>query len=93
MLDAIANSAFATWVNASAGWPLALTVHAFGTAIVDIELKPRRRGKTTKVIMRESPRSGPAKRLWNPALEAVTHVRNAIALKRLKRLAESRVPI
>ena len=34
MLDAIANSSFATWVNASAGWPLALTIHAFGTAIV-----------------------------------------------------------
>ena len=34
MLDAIANSAFAQWVNASAGWPLALTIHAFGTATV-----------------------------------------------------------
>jgi hypothetical protein len=34
VLDAIANSDFALWVNASAGWPIALTVHAFGTAIV-----------------------------------------------------------
>ena len=34
MLDWIANSPFALWVNASAGWPLALTIHAFGTAIV-----------------------------------------------------------
>lgn len=34
MLDAIANSSFAQWVNASAGWPLALTIHAFGTATV-----------------------------------------------------------
>jgi len=34
VLDAIANSAFAQWVNASAGWPLALTIHAFGTATV-----------------------------------------------------------
>jgi hypothetical protein len=34
VLDAIANSSFALWVNASAGWPLALTIHAFGTAIV-----------------------------------------------------------
>jgi hypothetical protein len=34
VLEAIANSEFALWVNASAGWPIALTVHAFGTAVV-----------------------------------------------------------
>src|SRR5581483_7851756 len=34
VLEALANSAYADWVNASWGWPLALTIHAFGTAIV-----------------------------------------------------------
>jgi hypothetical protein len=34
VLEAIANSDFALWVNASAGWPIALTIHAFGTAVV-----------------------------------------------------------
>jgi hypothetical protein len=34
VLEAIANSEYAQWVNQSWGWPLALTVHAFGTAIV-----------------------------------------------------------
>jgi hypothetical protein len=34
VLDWIANSAYAMWVNQSAGWPIALTLHAFGTATV-----------------------------------------------------------
>ena len=34
MLDWIANSEYAAWVNQSAGWPIALTLHAFGTATV-----------------------------------------------------------
>lgn len=34
MLDWLANSAYATWVNQSFGWPLALTIHAFGTATI-----------------------------------------------------------
>ncbi|MEA2906857.1 MAG: hypothetical protein QOG83_1017 [Alphaproteobacteria bacterium] len=34
MLEWLANSPYATWVNQSFGWPLALTLHAFGTATV-----------------------------------------------------------
>ncbi len=34
MLDWIANTDYATWVRQSWGWALALTFHAFGTAIV-----------------------------------------------------------
>jgi hypothetical protein len=34
VLDWLANSAYATWVNESGGWPVALTIHAFGVAIV-----------------------------------------------------------
>ena len=34
MLEWLANSAYAQWVNESYGWPLALTIHAFGVAII-----------------------------------------------------------
>jgi hypothetical protein len=34
VLDYLANSEFALWVNQSWGWPIALTIHAFGTAVV-----------------------------------------------------------
>jgi len=34
MLDWLANSPYAEWVNQSGGWPIALTIHAFGVAIV-----------------------------------------------------------
>ena len=34
MLEWLANTPYAQWVNQSWGWPLALTIHAFGTAMV-----------------------------------------------------------
>jgi hypothetical protein len=34
VLEWLANSSYAMWVNSSWGWPLALTIHAFGTATV-----------------------------------------------------------
>ena len=34
MLDWITNTDYATWVRQSWGWALALTFHAFGTAII-----------------------------------------------------------
>jgi hypothetical protein len=34
MLKWLANSSYAQWVDESAGWPIALTIHAFGVAIV-----------------------------------------------------------
>src|SRR5690349_4368166 len=34
MLDWLANSAYAAWVNEQVGWPIALTIHAFGVAVV-----------------------------------------------------------
>jgi hypothetical protein len=33
-LDWLGNSPYAEWVNQSGGWPIALTIHAFGVAIV-----------------------------------------------------------
>ena len=34
MLEWLAHTQYAEWVNQSWGWPLALTIHAFGTATV-----------------------------------------------------------
>ena len=34
MLDWLQNTEYATWVRESWGWPFALTLHAFGNAIV-----------------------------------------------------------
>ena len=34
MFEWLATSSYANWVNQSAGWPIALTIHAFGTAVV-----------------------------------------------------------
>ena|ERR1043166_3643723 len=34
MLDWLANSAYATWVNEQAGYPIAVTMHSFGVAVV-----------------------------------------------------------
>ncbi|MCU1426153.1 MAG: Polyketide cyclase/dehydrase [Actinomycetia bacterium] len=65
-------------------------VRPFGTATVDLRLKPVRRGKATKVTMREEARGGRLRRTWNPVFDAATHARNAVALRRLKRMVEAR---
>jgi uncharacterized protein YndB with AHSA1/START domain len=65
-------------------------VRPFGTAVVDIELQRKRRGKATKVTMHESGCRGALARVWNPLFDALTYARNAVALQRLKRLAEAR---
>lgn len=44
-------------------------------------------GSGTRVTMLEEPVSGPARWLHNPLLDAATHTRNTIALRRLARLA------
>jgi uncharacterized protein YndB with AHSA1/START domain len=65
----------------------------FGTATVELELVPRKRGKATKVTMREVARSGPLRVVWNrwnPMFDIAVHLRNVVALRRLKRLAEAR---
>jgi uncharacterized protein YndB with AHSA1/START domain len=69
---------------------LEVRVRPFGTATVDVHLRPTKRGKATKVVMFEEPRRGVASKVWNPAFDAAMHVRNDIALRRLKKLAEAR---
>jgi uncharacterized protein YndB with AHSA1/START domain len=68
-------------------------VRPFGTATVELELVPVHGGTATKVVMVETARRGPLRRVWNPVLDAATHVRNVLALRRLKRLAEARVAV
>ena len=64
------------------GWPA-------GAARVTLRLEGGHRG--TRVEMTEVPTQGPAKWLHSPVLEAATHARNAVALRRLARLAEGRL--
>jgi hypothetical protein len=49
-----------------------------------------KRGKATKVFMREEPKRGPARGVWNPVFDAVMYARNELALRRLKKLTEAR---
>jgi uncharacterized protein YndB with AHSA1/START domain len=64
------------------GWPA-------GAARVTLRLEGSARG--TRIEMTEVPTQGPAKWLHSPVLEAATHARNTVALRRLARLAEGRL--
>lgn len=46
---------------------------------------------TSRVEMVEVPSAGPARWMHNPLLDAATHARNTVALRRLKRIAEGRL--
>ena len=59
-----------------------------GVAHVDLELDPQ--GASTIVTMREVATRGPARKAWGAVLNAATYVRNAWALRRLRRLVERR---
>lgn len=61
--------------------PLAITPTAF-------DLAPD--GAGTRVVAEEHPTSGLLSWAWNPALDGVLRLRNAVMLRRLKRLAEDR---
>ena len=41
MLEFLNNTEYAQWVRESLGWPIALTIHAFGTATVVGGTAPR----------------------------------------------------
>lgn len=60
-------------------------------ATVSFTLEPE--GPGTRVSMEEHPAGGPWERLWNPVLDALTWLRNAETLRRLKRLAEMRAGV
>jgi len=79
-------------VEKKPGKQVVLEVRArpLGVGRVSLDLASRRRGKQTKVTMTERPTGGPLAWLRSPLLEAMTSMRNAIALRRLRRLVTSR---
>ena len=69
---------------------LALRARAWPAGEADVTLLLDEAGAGTRVTMLEEPVSGPARWLHNPLLDAATHARNTIALRRLARLAVER---
>jgi uncharacterized protein YndB with AHSA1/START domain len=63
----------------------------FGTAKVTFEVGAE--GSGSGVIMIEGPLSDWARRIWNPVLDRLTHIRNVETLRRLKKLVEERATI
>ncbi len=61
-----------------------------GVARVSLELEAQ--GASTRVTMREVATRGPARKAWGAVLNVATHVRNAWALRRLRRLVDERTP-
>ena len=63
----------------------------FVQATVSFTVEPE--GPGSLVTMEEHPRGWPWEQLWNPALDALTHLRNRETLRRLRRLAEVRAGV
>jgi uncharacterized protein YndB with AHSA1/START domain len=69
---------------------LEVRIRPAGVGKVAIDLKPRRRGRRTKVVMTEDLTRGPASWVRRPIRSAAISARNAISLRRLRRLVASR---
>ena len=59
------------------------------TAIVRVALKPKARGRKTRVVMTEDATGGPVAWFKNPLTTAAIAARNALSLRRLRRLVAS----
>lgn len=77
-------------LESNPGRRLVMLVRAlpFVQATVSYSLEPDAFG--TRVTMDEVPIGGPWEKLWNPVLDALTSLRNAESLRRLRLLAEVR---
>jgi uncharacterized protein YndB with AHSA1/START domain len=69
---------------------LELQARAWPTGEAHVTLLLDEAGAGTRVTMLEEPVKGPARWLHNPLLDAATHARNTVALRRLARLALAR---
>ena len=69
---------------------LEVRVQPLGEAHVIVDLRPRSRGRRTRVTLTEYPTAGPARHALGLPLQAATHARNAWSLRRLRRIAERR---
>jgi hypothetical protein len=63
-----------------------------GTARVSIRISDEREG-ASRIDLWEAPSSGPVTGLRGRAFDALAHVRNALSLRRFRRLAETRAPV
>ncbi len=70
---------------------LEVRIRPVGVGKVAIDLKPKRRGRKTKVVMTEDLTRGPASWVRRPITSAAISARNAVSLRRLRRLVASRV--
>ncbi len=69
---------------------LEVRIRPVGVGKVAIDLKPKRRGRKTKVVMTEDLTRGPASWVLRPIRTAAISGRNTISLRRLRRLVASR---
>jgi uncharacterized protein YndB with AHSA1/START domain len=65
---------------------LEVRIRPLGVGRVRFDLKPRRRGRSTKVVMTERPTGGPWAWFARPWTNLGIRVRNAISLRRLRRV-------
>jgi uncharacterized protein YndB with AHSA1/START domain len=70
---------------------LEVRIRPVGVGKVAIDLKPKRRGRKTKVVMTEDLTRGPLSWVRRPIRSAAISARNAVSLRRLRRLVASRV--
>jgi uncharacterized protein YndB with AHSA1/START domain len=70
---------------------MAVRAMPFVKATVSLTIEPD--GTGSRVTMEEHGRGAPWEKLWNPALDGLTKLRNAETLRRLKRLAEVRAGV
>lgn len=68
---------------------LEVRIRTLAKGVVSFDLKPKSRGRKTKVVMTEHLTEGPLSWLHHPFVSAGIAVRNAISLRKLRRLVAS----
>ena len=68
---------------------LVLRARAMPLGVAMVRIAVSEDGKGSRVVMHERPTEGLGARLDNPVLDAAVHVRNAVSLRRLRRLVEN----
>jgi uncharacterized protein YndB with AHSA1/START domain len=69
---------------------LEVRIRPLGVGTVALDLRPKHRGRKTKVVMTERLTGGPLAWVRNPSLTLGIAARNAVSLRRLRRLVASR---
>src|SRR4051794_36330468 len=69
---------------------LEVRIRPLGVGKVRLDLKPKRRGRKTKVVMTEDMTRGPVSWIRSPIRNGLITARNTVSLRRLRRLVASR---